>query len=74
MVVSQKEQNVAKSMLLVGSSLHVIQALYSSAKEANTMDDASAHVDNVIIGNGMLGNVGKCSSPEQACNKEFEHL
>ncbi len=33
-------------------------------KEASSMDDANAYVNNVIIGNGMLGKVGKCSSPE----------
>ncbi len=33
-------------------------------KEASLMDDMNADVDNVIIGNGMLDEVGKCSSPE----------
>ncbi len=33
-------------------------------KEASLMDDANADVDDVIVGNGMLGKVGECSSPE----------
>ncbi len=33
-------------------------------KEASSMDEANANVDDVIIGNGMLGKVGECSSPE----------
>ncbi len=33
-------------------------------KEAGLMDDANANVNDVIVGNGMLGKVGKCSSPE----------
>ncbi len=33
-------------------------------KEASLMDDANANVNNVIVGNGMLGEVGKCSSSE----------
>ncbi len=33
-------------------------------EEASPMDDANAYVDSVIVGNGMLGKVGKCSSLE----------
>jgi hypothetical protein len=33
-------------------------------KEASPMDDANAYVDYVIVRNGMLGKVGKCSSSE----------
>ncbi len=33
-------------------------------KEAPFMDDVNADVNDVIIGNGMLGKVGKCSSQE----------
>jgi hypothetical protein len=38
------------------------------------MDDANGDVNDVIVGNGMLGKVGKCSSPEQAWDKEFKPL
>ena len=38
------------------------------------MDDVHADVNNVIVGNEMLGEVGKCSSPEQARSKEFKPL
>ncbi len=43
-------------------------------EEASSVDDANANVGDVIVENGMLGEVGKCSSPEQVCNKEFELL
>ncbi len=33
-------------------------------KEASSMDDLNANVNDVIVGNGMLGKVGKCSSTE----------
>ncbi len=33
-------------------------------KEASPMDYANAYVDYIIVGNGMLGKVGKCSSLE----------
>jgi hypothetical protein len=42
--------------------------------EASSMDDANADVNDVIVGNGMLGKVDECSSPEQARDKEFEPL
>jgi hypothetical protein len=35
---------------------------------------ANTDVNDVIIGNEMLGKVGKCSSPEQVRNKEFKPL
>jgi hypothetical protein len=38
------------------------------------MEDMNADVNDVIVGNGMFDKVGKCSSPEQTCNKEFEPL
>jgi hypothetical protein len=43
-------------------------------EKARAMDDANTNVDNVIIGDGMLGKVGKRCSPEQACNKELKPL
>jgi hypothetical protein len=33
-------------------------------EEASSMDDANANVNDVIVRNGMLGKIGKCSSPE----------
>ncbi len=33
------------------------------------MDDMNTNVDNVIVGYGMLGKVGKRCSLEQVCNK-----
>ncbi len=41
-------------------------------KEASLVDDANTNADDVIIRDGMLGKVGKRSSPEQACDKEFK--
>jgi hypothetical protein len=38
------------------------------------MDDANANVNNVIVGDGMLGEDGKCCSPEQMRNKNFKPL
>jgi hypothetical protein len=38
------------------------------------MDDANTNVNDVIIGDGMLGKVGNCSSPELVRNKELKPL
>ncbi len=38
------------------------------------MNDTNTNINNVIVGAGMLGKVGKRSSPEQVRNKEFEPL
>ncbi len=70
MAVSQNELNATKSMTLVGLLARVIQV----CKEASLIDDSNANVNNVIVGNGMLGKFGKCSSPEQAHNKVFKPL
>ncbi len=43
-------------------------------EEASLMDDMNADVNNVLVGIGMLDKVGKCSSLEQAHDKEFEPL
>ncbi len=43
-------------------------------KEAHAMDDTNTDVDDVIVGNGMLGEVDKRCSPEQACDKEIKSL
>jgi hypothetical protein len=43
-------------------------------KEACAMYDLNTYVNNVIVGDGLLGEVGKQCSLEQACNKEFESL
>ncbi len=43
-------------------------------KEARAMDDANTNVNDVIIGDGMLGKVGNCSSPELVRNKELKPL
>ncbi len=41
-------------------------------KEAHAMDDANTNANNAVLGDGILGNVGKLCSLEQARNKEFE--
>jgi hypothetical protein len=38
------------------------------------MDVSNTAVDNVIVGDWMLGKVGKSCSPEKARNKQFESL
>ncbi len=38
-------------------------------KEACAMDDMNADVDNVIVGDGVLGKVGKRCSPKQSGDK-----
>jgi hypothetical protein len=43
-------------------------------KEASLVDDTNTNVHDVIICDGMLGVVGKRSSPEQVRNKEFKLL
>ncbi len=43
-------------------------------KEARAMDYANTNVNDVIVGDGMLGKVGKRSSLEQARDKEFKPL
>ncbi len=41
-------------------------------KEAHAMDDVNTDVNNVVLGDGMLGEIGKRSSLEQAPDKEFK--
>ncbi len=48
--------------------------LVSLWEEVSLMDDAKTNNNDVIVGDGMLGKVGKHSSPEQAHNKEFKPL
>ncbi len=43
-------------------------------KEASAMDDTNTNVNDVIVGDGMLGKVDKRCSLEQEHNKEFEPL
>ncbi len=43
-------------------------------EEASLVDDANTNVDNIIVKDGMLGEVGERRSTEQARNKEFEPL
>ncbi len=44
-------------------------------KETCAIDAMNTNVNNVIIGDGMLGKVGKHCSPEKAHNtKQFESL
>jgi hypothetical protein len=72
--VSQKVLNAAKSIGLVGVSLCENLGLVFFRKEACAMDDPNTNVNNVIVGDGMLGEVGKYCSPGEAHDKQFESL
>jgi hypothetical protein len=43
-------------------------------KEATLVDDVNTDVNDVIVGDEMLGKAGKHSSLEQALDKEFDPL
>jgi hypothetical protein len=42
--------------------------------KASSVDDMNTNINNVILGDGMLGKVGKHCSSEQARDKEFKSL
>ncbi len=53
--VSQEAWNVAKSIVLVGLLLHIVQALYSSTKRP-MQKMTQIPMSTIIVGDGMLGN------------------
>ena len=71
--VSQKERNTVKFIELVALLPRVIQALFSLAK-TSTMEDADADIDDVSIGDRILGKVGERGTAKEMCNKELKTL
>ena len=41
-------------------------------KEASAMEDTNADINNVLVGDGMLGELGERRATEEACNEQLE--